>query len=671
MEHRQVTQSDTDSRSEYASDSDASEDSSDGGHNGMIPNDYNCYSRLDPTNKEIRVLHILPAEDSQDLTVVLLRTTLDMGLRYRALSYTWGKLTRTAQIQVVFEDDVSTDQDHIASFEDSTPQAPGVAFKITKHSCDALRSFCEHDREPIFYWIDMLCINQGDLVERSEQVELMKEIYTSATQVNIWLGKEDSDSEAWLADENAELMVFMAALRDNGYGRETSTDTGIIQLYRQFMEDLRSIELPADSNDAPGLTNLNQLDRSMQLQFVVMRQLEKGRAPPQDSHFFPLLMKHLPAIRRLKQKAMQKEQENASQGYRLESSNAMVRFFFHWLVGVYVDGATEAQLEAYATYYYIFESQFSEVHQLLTSVLGEMRTKEEDKVAIPKSYASARLKRMLKPYFTRVWVLQEVVSNCNAFVRIGSESADVNIFCVLRALERERATDPRDRVFATYQLASDCKFDSFRPDYTQSVEQIYAQFTKHAISATGRADILLSWPDSRETRSPVLELPSWTPDYRRVQYETIDEFRASLDSTAVLRSLPDPTCLSLKGTLISEVSYVVPSLLGDPEEDSSMLIAPWKALRTAYIERIEPPPNQKWPAYLEDSHLLAAPVIGNFANLLFEGRMTRLVCLWKALDRDLAQIHGADAMAFKHILGQISNLERGGEVDLAATDYVR
>jgi hypothetical protein len=41
-------------------------------------------------------------------------------------------------------------------------------------------------------WIDAICINQSDDVEKSEQVVNMKEIYENACQVIVWLGDEIS-----------------------------------------------------------------------------------------------------------------------------------------------------------------------------------------------------------------------------------------------------------------------------------------------------------------------------------------------------------------------------------------------------------------------------------------------------------------------------------------------
>ena len=45
-------------------------------------------------------------------------------------------------------------------------------------------------------WIDALCINQDDLVERSAQVSIMGSIYSNTSKVLIWLGEESANSQA-------------------------------------------------------------------------------------------------------------------------------------------------------------------------------------------------------------------------------------------------------------------------------------------------------------------------------------------------------------------------------------------------------------------------------------------------------------------------------------------
>src|SRR6266536_3278017 len=56
-------------------------------------------------------------------------------------------------------------------------------------------------------WIDALCINQADLLERNHQVRLMSRIYGEASHVIAWLGLADNDSD--LAIEALKRLVAL------------------------------------------------------------------------------------------------------------------------------------------------------------------------------------------------------------------------------------------------------------------------------------------------------------------------------------------------------------------------------------------------------------------------------------------------------------------------------
>ncbi|KAH8672601.1 heterokaryon incompatibility protein-domain-containing protein, partial [Tricladium varicosporioides] len=134
-----------------------------------IPNNYTHYSPLDSTRKEIRLLHILPADsDDGPLVVALVRTTLADCPEYRALSYCWGNLEDTKTVRTAHAN-----------------------FEITSNLYAALKSFRRSWEGIDFLWADMLCINQGDVEERSGQVGIMKSIYTIANSVSVWLGDDE------------------------------------------------------------------------------------------------------------------------------------------------------------------------------------------------------------------------------------------------------------------------------------------------------------------------------------------------------------------------------------------------------------------------------------------------------------------------------------------------
>lgn len=66
---------------------------------------------------------------------------------------------------------------------------------ITENLASALyhlRPATESDKVP-FFWVDVMCINQADLAEKSVQIGRMRLIYESAAAVLCWLGPRVGD----------------------------------------------------------------------------------------------------------------------------------------------------------------------------------------------------------------------------------------------------------------------------------------------------------------------------------------------------------------------------------------------------------------------------------------------------------------------------------------------
>ncbi|KAH6701430.1 heterokaryon incompatibility protein-domain-containing protein [Leptodontidium sp. MPI-SDFR-AT-0119] len=133
------------------------------------------YSTLPPisssTPKRFRLLTILPKSASSEgyLQCKLQDHDLDTAPPYEALSYVWGN---AKPVGCIFIDDESKS----ISFN------LGLALVRLRHD----------DKERIV-WIDALCINQDDIVERSQQVQLMVDIYTRCTRVVVWMGMGHTD----------------------------------------------------------------------------------------------------------------------------------------------------------------------------------------------------------------------------------------------------------------------------------------------------------------------------------------------------------------------------------------------------------------------------------------------------------------------------------------------
>ena len=130
------------------------------------------YQPLTPhssSQKLIRLLRILPGCRSETLKRELQVTDLVDSPQFEALSYVWGSPEPAA---VVF--------------------CNGQPKKVTPNLGTALLRLRYDDRERLV-WIDAICVNQDDLLERSEQVKLMRDIYSQAWRVVVWLGEDEGE----------------------------------------------------------------------------------------------------------------------------------------------------------------------------------------------------------------------------------------------------------------------------------------------------------------------------------------------------------------------------------------------------------------------------------------------------------------------------------------------
>ena len=97
---------------------------------------------------------------------------LDEAPDFEALSYTWGSTSDPV--------DILCDSQVVSV----TQNLHGALLRLRRP--DQTRKV----------WIDALCINQNDLDERSHQVSFMKDIYSRAKHVMVWLGPDEAGQAA-------------------------------------------------------------------------------------------------------------------------------------------------------------------------------------------------------------------------------------------------------------------------------------------------------------------------------------------------------------------------------------------------------------------------------------------------------------------------------------------
>ena len=114
----------------------------------------------------IRVLEILPGNPNSEVRFRVREKILGDGGIYYALSYAWGPPNFTRKIY----------------------SAEGF-IQVTENLWKALNHYRKAD-ELMTLWVDAVCIAQANNQERSQQIVLMRTIYSESMCVLIWLGPE-------------------------------------------------------------------------------------------------------------------------------------------------------------------------------------------------------------------------------------------------------------------------------------------------------------------------------------------------------------------------------------------------------------------------------------------------------------------------------------------------
>ncbi|KAH8725744.1 hypothetical protein GQ44DRAFT_202306 [Phaeosphaeriaceae sp. PMI808] len=181
-------------------------------------------------------------------------------------------------------------------------------------------------------------------------------------------------------------------------------------------------------------------------------------------------------------------------------------------------------------------------------------------LSVPLPYYNGELDAVLallmRPYFTRVWIRQEVGLASHAIIHCGPQMLEWETFrsCVawlsykpyyasavsagklrhiqdhIRLVDRlckwkpgiiryaslrfyladAQCTDPRDKIFATLALLrSDEQQLGILPDYSQGTEQVYTEVARRALIRHKSLNIL----ETCAMSCRILDIPSWTPDW--------------------------------------------------------------------------------------------------------------------------------------------------------------
>ncbi|KAH7317125.1 heterokaryon incompatibility protein-domain-containing protein [Stachybotrys elegans] len=136
------------------------------------------YRPLDP--QFIRVFELEAGEFSDPVVGRLVTQAID-GEPYEALSYVWGDWRKRR--------DITIDGETLSVTANLHGALTAFRHELLRESSDGSA------RQVRRLWADAVCINQGDLPERTSQVELMARIFAGARRVLAWLGWEEGHED--------------------------------------------------------------------------------------------------------------------------------------------------------------------------------------------------------------------------------------------------------------------------------------------------------------------------------------------------------------------------------------------------------------------------------------------------------------------------------------------
>lgn len=147
----------------------------------VLEDDIFQHDKLPDDRKYIRLLQIVSVDEARDIKVYCELTTWlqAMAPEYTAISYTWGDPSLVVDILV-----------------------NGKRMQVRRNCEDVLRQPCRKNDEYFFwwkkgghFWIDAICINQTNNVEKSFQVAKMGEVFRKAPRTLACVGRHENESE--------------------------------------------------------------------------------------------------------------------------------------------------------------------------------------------------------------------------------------------------------------------------------------------------------------------------------------------------------------------------------------------------------------------------------------------------------------------------------------------
>jgi hypothetical protein len=436
------------------------------------------YTPLDPKERLIRLIELRPGQDDQPVSCRVLITSLSNPTTYEALSYRW---------------DDSEDKTNISS--------NNCVFRVGSILAGILQGLRDQSTCRSL-WVDAICINQNDDLEKGQQVSQMLHIYNQAQRTIVWLGGHQKSSRqqgALAFKELARVGQLINAHR-------------LIECYRYAVRD----ETPPWLVNRPTTTFVT---------FGVLLEIGRGLLNPSAWPMTKFLSKQ-PWWRRawiLQEVVVAKE----------------VKVVF---------GSVACDWSDFIAPFLLLQTASDDLINLpaISKIFGNPGDS-----GVPAATARAMLPML---------DYQGVDTNALRQRRVlGDQFKLLDLLCVQRKAQSSKSVD---KIYSLVGMLSTEQRAALRPDYILQNWKVFQHVAKFLVESTGRLDFLCMVRRLRPDRRRQ-DLSSWTPDWGTelqdpLGYQPFQNliFNASADTTGVARFSEDLMLMTVQGIYFDEVEKV-------------------------------------------------------------------------------------------------------------------
>ncbi|ERF71393.1 hypothetical protein EPUS_07421 [Endocarpon pusillum Z07020] len=533
------------------------------------------YKPLDTERRETRVISLLPGRWSEIVACELSVVSLDDKPEYEALSYVWGDPENTLPMLL-----------------------NAHTVQVTVNLRNALRRLRRRNARII--WVDALCIHQGDLHERSQQVSIMTDIYKGAIAVQIYLG--ESRVLDTISEEEQATWDLVDQPPRTIWGRfNEDADAADYAKIIAFHNIQKRADGPANFGS---LTEwLRQADLGA---FAIMRYLADGKCFTdclRRDAGSPIWVAALESLKHLLDSPWWRRVWTFQEAMAPQLATVIY-------------GENEAPLD-------VVEDSGSVIWPL--HIEGPQRCCKEFFFSLPVE------QRDILMSFVTAMTDQE---RCHHSHYMYECPQTERLQELLQYTRGRVASDARDKVFALLGLVRHLPDPvTILPDYSMTTAQVYTRTAIELIRHANNLDILMTY----EIKDIVSPIPSWVPDWSSSgNDERADvwihsralEFNAGPCGAGQVADLRDDRVLVINGLQVDAVSNITAPLAKESDVISTRLHEWLSALYGYYKTR-------GW--HLDEFYPGAASLTGALTgrNSLSKGSHTVQDALWRTLIGDL------------------------------------